>query len=597
MALFMSLFAFNLGAFQGTAAAAQAATQVGTPVLGQATRTIASSDGKHLLWQSTRVTPTTNLQQVLAKNDSNDADFRGGATDAAQQNAASESGAPQTTSTPVTGGTGVSGKSHDIGTNFDGTNAVDSGNVNGFDLEPPDQGLCVSSVNVVDIVNLAVIAYTHKGKVLAGPVNLNDFFQEDPTAFLSDPRCYFDQATHSWFFTILSIDASNTHSHQDVLVVNGADIVNSASFAVFRIDTTDDGTNGTPSNAGCPCFGDQPLLGVDQFGVYMSTNEFSILGPEFNGAQIYAISKAQLVALNPTVNFVHYGNLTHPDGHGGTEKAASVQPAITRGKADAEFFMDSLDPNGTTDNRIGVWALTNQFLLNKGGTPSLFVTVITSETYGQPPLATQKPGSVPLADSFGSPEGPLNTDDDRMQQVTFDNGTLWSSLDTVIHVKGNPTNVNVSGAAWFHVQPHVSVFGLTAKILNQGYEAVQSNFLLYPAVAVDAYGQATMVATLSGPNFFPTAIFTRLKGNSGIQVAASGAGPEDGFTCLTIVSSICRWGDYSAGVTDPSNGSIWFATEYINQTCTDAQYATDSTCGGTRDPFANWSTRVFQVNP
>jgi hypothetical protein len=61
---------------------------------------------------------------------------------------------------------------------------------------------------------------------------------------------------------------------------------------------------GRPSHAGCPCFGDQPLIGADTNGFYVSTNEFPISGPGFNGAQIYAMSKSALAAgtLPPVVH-------------------------------------------------------------------------------------------------------------------------------------------------------------------------------------------------------------------------------------------------------------------------------------------------------
>ncbi len=49
-----------------------------------------------------------------------------------------------------------------------------------------------------------------------------------------------------------------------------------------------------------------------------------------------------------------------------------------------------------------------------------------------------------------------------------------------------------------------------------------------------------------------------------------------------------RWGDYEAAVVD--GNSIWFAQEYINQTCTLEQYLTGGigSCGGTRTALGNW---------
>jgi hypothetical protein len=77
---------------------------------------------------------------------------------------------------------------------------------------------------------------------------------------------------------------------------------------------------------GCPCLGDQPLLGIDRQNIYISTNEFSILGPQANGAQIYAVSKRDLIKGAANVHFIQFENLTIA---GNT--AFSVQPAITQG--------------------------------------------------------------------------------------------------------------------------------------------------------------------------------------------------------------------------------------------------------------------------
>ena len=97
---------------------------------------------------------------------------------------------------------------------------------------------------------------------------------------------------------------------------------------IYSFDTTD---NGNPS---CPCFGDHPLIGADQNGCYVTTNEFSILGPEFNGAQIYAISKTALGS-NASPVAIHI-----PGGPLAENISYSVQPATT-------------PPNGTYESANG----------------------------------------------------------------------------------------------------------------------------------------------------------------------------------------------------------------------------------------------------
>ena len=87
-----------------------------------------------------------------------------------------------------------------------------------------------------------------------------------------------------------------------------------------------------------------------------------------------------------------------------------------------------------------------------------------------------------------------------------------------------------------------------------------------------------------------------------IQVAAEGAGPQDGFTSYKAEVGDPprpRWGDYGAAV--PVGNSVWIASEYIGQTCTLAQYMTNTassplfSCGKTRTALGNWDTRISQV--
>jgi len=452
-------------------------------------------------------------------------------------------------------------------TNFNGVSSLDSEVTNfGAKFEPPDQGLCVGNGYVVEPVNSAFSVYRTNGKLVAGPFNVNVLFNEGLTEFTSDPRCTFDKATHTWFAVILFIATTpdgnfGNSAHTDIAVNTNSNPA--TPWTVYQLDATDDGTNGTPSHPGCPCFGDQPRLGIDSQNIYISTDEFSINGPEFNGTQIYAVSKANLIHHAKTVHFVQFDNLSI-----GGDIAFGVQPALTTGPADAEYFLNSLDPDGTGDNRLGVWALTNGQKVSQGGMPTLSSVVIQSEAYGIPPAAIQK-GSASTLDSG----------DDRMQQVQFINGNLWGALGTIITPKGDTTSR--AGVAWFTVKPRLSgkMIG-GASVRSQGYVASRGNYLLYPAIQASGNGVAAIVVTLSGAGTFPSAAYTVMSANQqgfgAVHVAARGTGPYD--------PNATRWGDYSWATLDPDHNSFWMATEYI------PPKASQTT---TRE--RNWGTRVFQV--
>lgn len=357
---------------------------------------------------------------------------------------------------------------------FVGVGSLDSAVTNfGHQFEPPDQGLCVGNGFVLEPVNSAYRIYGTNGRAIAGPFNVNDLFNEGPAEYTSDPRCYFDASTNTWFAIILFISSDNNSSHLDIAVNNSGDPT--TPWRQYRVDTTE---TEQPGHAGCPCFGDQPRLGIDQTNFYVSADEFSILGPEFNGAQIYAFSKADLAASSPA-RFVHFENLSIAGG-----PAFSVQPATSSGNPDAEYFMNSIDPNSSLDNRLGIWAMTNRDAVASGHSPVLTSTIIASETFGVPPNAQQQ-GSSRL----------INTGDDRMQQVQFIGGSVWGALGTAVTTPGD--NAVRAGAAWFRVHPSLNGDSIDdAAIQHQGYVVTPGNYLYYPAIQANASGAAAMVFTI-----------------------------------------------------------------------------------------------------
>ncbi len=486
---------------------------------------------------------------------------------------------------------------------FNGMNelAQETANYNPFAyiVEPPDQGLAVNGSYVVELVNDAVAIYTPAGSLVMPPFALSALFGlppeltgNPPTSFgpsLSDPRGYFDVGTQRWFFTVLEfgIDpttgANTGRAYLNIAVSQSTDPT--AAYTVYTLDVTDDGTNGTPSHPNCPCFGDQPLLGANADGFFISTNEFGLFSSGFNGANIYAFSKNLLATLQPNIPVVLFSGLPLAEG-----TAYSVQPA-TRPDAGSthvfggvEYFMSALQFSGTLDNRIAVWAMTNtSSLINPQPTVKLQNTVIQSETYGQPNNAQQRPGPTPLGTSLGEPLTFIDSNDDRMQQVVFANGLLWSGLNTIV---AGPNQTSLVGAAYFGVKPVLSNTGvLSATIANQGYVTVVGNNVMYPSVGVNTSGKGVIAYTLVGPTFFPSLGYSLINASlpaGNVHIIAQGSAPEDGFSGYPAYggSGSARWGDYSAAVAD-GMGNIWFAGEYIPI--------------GPRSTLANWGTAIGMI--
>src|SRR5260370_19861877 len=195
---------------------------------------------------------------------------------------------------------------------------------NQFSIEPPDQGLCVGNGFVMETINDVLRIFDTAGNPVIAPTGLNSFYgyapaidrTKNPLQFgpsITDPSCTFDEQTQRWFHVVLTLDLARVTSqalsrtnHLDIAVSLTADPT--GAWNIYSLPVQDDGTQGTPNHlcARGPCVGDYPHIGADANGFYITTNEFSLFGAGFYGAQIYAFSNAQLAAGPPVVNVVQF---------------------------------------------------------------------------------------------------------------------------------------------------------------------------------------------------------------------------------------------------------------------------------------------------
>jgi hypothetical protein len=474
-----------------------------------------------------------------------------------------------TKTSPLVGGSAVL-------RNFDGVDAIQNRAAAGFNLEPPDEGLGAGNHYVANFVNVTGAIYDVNGALLAGPFYLNPFFGESVDAFTSDPRVYYDGLTHRWFATILEYQfnadfTAITESHVDLAASVSADPT--GAWNVYRIDTTN------PTHSGCPCLADYPILGVDQYNIYISTNEFDKTLSSFNGSQLYVVSKAHLIAGHPHAHMAFFENLAMAGA-----PAYHVQPANTYGNAKAEWMMSSLDPNSTRDHRLGIWAVTNRPSVTTGiGVPKLSQMKILSESYSFPPNAHTPPG---YCTSCGAPtSGIVANDFDAMQETEYINGQLVGALDTGVNINGDTSER--SGVAWFVVQPSLRGGQISSDthVVRQGYLATQGLYLLYPHINMTLNGSMAMTFGFGGPGTYLSAGYSTAAPGSRFQSvkrAAAGTGPDNGFTGTDQYGSIGRWGDYSNGeiIPGPSN-RVWLATQYIPNSGTG---------------YSNWGNRIFELS-
>ncbi len=524
-----------------------------------------------------------------------------------------------------------------------------------FGLEPPDQALCVGNGYVMEGVNTAWRIYSTSGAPLVPAVPLTQFFQILPAggstgaSFVSDPRCEYDPDTGRFFALILEADEASgatqipfTRSHSYFAVSKTGDPT--GDWFIYSVDVTDDGQNGTPLHPSCPCIDDQPLMGLDKHGFYLSGNQFSdseifpvpvpgqvyqAIGtlPDYrNGqAQVYAMSKRALIqgAMPTVLRFDTADGTAYPipaqdQGKSPLSLWSSLQPAspppgdrTPEPASGVEYLMSQLDFQGNGDNRIAVWALTNTASLDSQSPDvtlqnDIITTLSPTDTYKGPFFGVdQKAGPHPLGDQCGCPEEQLNANDDRMNKPMFTNGVLWAGLNTELP----PIDPNASGQAadkragimYFAVKPSITADGkLSATMQRDGYVQVAGNNAIFPSIAASPRGPIAMFFTVTGLDYFPSAAWTRLDGLKPgqapvVHISGPGTAPEDGFTGYPTGnqlgvpldtpdgSGVARWGDYTYAAVD-ENGCLWGSSEYIPNEA--------------RDPSAgNWGTFITRVMP
>jgi len=461
-----------------------------------------------------------------------------------------------------------------------------------FSTEPPDPGLAVGNGFLLQTVNAALAIYdATTGSLKQGPSALNQFFRLKPEItrssgingdFTSDPRAYYDAQLQRWFVSVVAI-ATNPQTGDlaaptRLLIAVSETSDPTQGWKIYSIDTTSHGAEG------CPCFGDQPVIGADSHGLFISTNAFS-LREGFAGVQIYALSK-QLLAGGAVPAVVHWNNPKLPGGFAfSVQPSIRSSPAMDDGANGVEYLTSVADIRNMLDHRIAVWAITNTAsLANQTPALKLRSTIVATQPFGVPPDAAQKIGETRLGSLLSEKTEYIATNDQRMQQAAFADGRLWAALTTMVAVGDDPSPH--AGIAYFVLRPSVSAGAVRVEVAKQGYIAVANTDVFYPAIAIRPNGEGVVAFTLSGGEHYPSAAFATLNQNGAgnVQIIAAGVAPTDGFSGYKYFGGggSARTGDYSAATVD-EHGFIWMSAEYIPS--------------GPRTLLANWGTFIAKIAP
>ena len=310
------------------------------------------------------------------------------------------------------------------------------------------------------------------------------------------------------------------------------------------------------------------------------------------------------------------------------------------------FVVAGLDFFGLGDNREAVFAWTDLSALNSntcslcgniGFSGQIFNNVNSYideglsclvENGGTCGLGQQKVGDIPLGNNCaalglnasdvpnGCPESGIASNFDGVTQVSYAGGNIWFGISTLISQTLSSGSQTHLGIAYYVVGTSQFVGATpTFTLTDQAYVTAMNADLEFPAIAATDGNLALLTFTINGANYYPSTGFGIMTTSSHgllaskMFIADLGQSPQDGFTeylgystANNGLSTRPRWGDYSAAIYEPmkpgsTTGAIYFATEFINAPpCSSSQFQQDTSCGMTRDPFANWDNSINSLS-
>jgi hypothetical protein len=399
---------------------------------------------------------------------------------------------------------------------------------------PPDDNIAVGPDNpgkteVVEAVNEQLAFFGKDGTVInsTSKIGINtNLFPNPLGGSIYDPRIEFDPANGGHFLlTALEQSSTSKSAYLDIAAsrTSTPSTATTSDWYTYRIAIGQQfGRTST--------WMDFDGLGFDGQALYVSGNMFGFGNSgSFQGVKIAtfdknAIESGQAVS-GPAKTLIL------------TDGAFGLQPAVTLGSAPAEYFIESWSPSGASQVRIH--AIQNP--LGKGSLTDTMTKVTV------PAFAT----AVPTAPQLGS-SNRIATNDTRMQNAVWSNGSLWSA-----HTIKNPST-GLATARWYQI----STNGASPALAGSGnIDPGNSVSTFFPAITTDSSGSAAISYAESSANEHPSASYTVLPAGGTSFIAA----PSPNLQAGAASYSGNRWGDYSGVAADPSHPGNFYAVGEATQ--------------------------------
>jgi hypothetical protein len=434
-------------------------------------------------------------------------------------------------------------------------------NPNPCRCSPPDQGLGASDKFVVQMVNLAGTIYSTSGSVRKATFSLSDFWflpvRGGPIGIgMSDPEVVFDAIAGHWYASII-----DTFDVNRVNFAVSATADPTGTWFIYRV-IANLGPTGVCDPVICHhTLPDQPYMGYSDDKFLITANDFLIdfntgTGP-FIGVQVWILNKAEMIAGNRFVALVTNdasSTLTTPSPLPSGNANFAIRPAQHLSSTPVAYLAENCETtvsvlivglcsSSTTTTGINVYTIT--------GTPGIGPVTVTVNT-----VATSAPSFPPNADQPGHPAdaNDLNTGDNRMQSVVWQNNLLWTALNSDCTPTGDTTDRSCIRL------DQISTATAGSPVLLKNFDlGIKSAYVFYGAVSLDSSNNLIVVYGESSLSIYPSLEVTG-------ELATAPAGTLGAAQTIAAGSALelsTRYGDYFWAATQPKTpNTFWVAGEF-----------------------------------
>jgi hypothetical protein len=342
-----------------------------------------------------------------------------------------------------------------------------------------------------------------------------------------DPRIVYDPYANRWIFS------------------SGADPDLADAAILLGVSQTSDPTGRwnlykIKADANSTLWADFPTLGFNANWIVVQANMFGNVSGAFSHSNIWAFAKANLYA-----------------GGSGTYTLMKSLSGFT------QYPAVSYDNTLTTEYLLEVSNASGGQLRMSKITGTVGNEVLTAGiAFPGSGAWRANAGVTNFAPQLGSSTR-IDTDDDRILNCVYRNGSLWAAHTIYLPASGSPTR---SSAQWWQID---ALAGNLGAVLQSGrIDDPTRNFAFaYPSIAVNQRGDAMIGYSRFGASQFASA-------NYAFHAAGDAAGSNRGDTVLKAGEASYfkdfgtgdnRWGDYSNTAVDPANDlDLWTLQEYAS---------------------------------